>query len=264
MIILGDCLEKLKKLDTNSIDLVITSPPYADRRKNVYGGLPPNKYIPWFLEIGKEIKRVIKPTGSFFLNIKAHTVKGERDLYVFRLVIALRDEIGFKFIDNYAWVKNSFPGNYRGKFKNGWEPVYHFSKEKSTKIKFNPLACGTPQKEESTKRAFRKHIGYSRNGSNMMVNLDNIKNIKLARPTNVLRINNVMNQWDKRIFHPAVYPVELCDFFIKSFTNEGDIVLDPFAGSGTTGISAKKNNRQYILIEKEKKFCDLMKEILNE
>ncbi|MDR1181207.1 MAG: site-specific DNA-methyltransferase, partial [Bacteroidales bacterium] len=81
-ILLGDCKEVLKSIDSNSIDLVVTSPPYADQRKNTYGGVAPDKYVEWFIPISKELLRVLKPTGTFILNIKEKVVDGERSTYV--------------------------------------------------------------------------------------------------------------------------------------------------------------------------------------
>jgi len=117
-IIHGYSENELKKLPDNSVDMVFTSPPYADRRKNTYGGIPEDKYIEWFKPIAIEIKRVLKPTGSFFLNIKPHTNKGERSLYVFDLVLFLKRELGFWFVEEYCWTKNAFPGGLKGRFKN--------------------------------------------------------------------------------------------------------------------------------------------------
>lgn len=258
-IILGFAEDVLKTFDDNSIDMVITSPPYADRRKKTYGGIPEDQYVDWFIPIAKEIKRILKPTGSFFLNIKPHTKNGERVLYVFDLILKLKREVGFMFIDEICWTKNAFPGNLRGRFKNGFEPVYHFTKEKPSKITFNPLACGTPIKEESIARTYRKQCGAPENGSGMTgMNTTNIRNLNLARPSNVINVNNVSNQFTLKSKHSATFPVGLVDFFVKSFTNENDIVLDCFAGSGTTGVSCANNNRQFILIDKEEENFDLM------
>lgn len=248
-VINDDCLNVLKNMEADSVDLVFTSPPYAEQRKNTYGGINEEHYVEWFLPIANEIKRVLSPTGSFFLNIKPHSDNGERSLYVFDLVCALKRELGFKFIDEFSWNKNPFPGKYSNKFKNGFEPIYHFSK--STNIKFNPLACGTPIKEDSYKRGKRKSSGSPLNGSGLRFNAKNINDLKLSRPSNVVMVNNVSNQYGFKKFHSATFPIKLVDFFIKSFSNEGDLVLDPFAGSGTTGVSAKLLNRNYIMIEKE-------------
>jgi site-specific DNA-methyltransferase (adenine-specific) len=177
-IIHGDCLDVLKTLEDDSIDLIFTSPPYADRRKNTYGGISEDKYVEWFLPISDELYRVLKPTGSFFLNIKPHTNKGERSLYVFDLILSLKRQIGFKFVDELCWTKNAFPGKLKGRFKNGFEPVYHFTKGDPNSITFNPLACGTPIKEESIKRSYRKQCGAPKNGSGMTgMNTTNIRNL---------------------------------------------------------------------------------------
>lgn len=259
-IIHGDCLTVMKNtIPDNSIDMIFTSPPYAERRKNVYGGVNEDLYVEWFKPIALELKRVMKPTASFFLNIKPHTKKGERSLYVFDLILSLKRELGFKFIDEFSWTKNPFPGQLKGRFKNGFEPIYHFTKEVPEKITFNPLACGTPIKEESIKRAYRKQCGDPKNGSKMTgMNTTNIRHLTMSRPSNVINANNVSNQFTDKQWHSATFPEKLSDFFIKSFTNENDIVLDPFAGSGTVGLSARANNRNYILIDQDIHSIDLM------
>ncbi len=262
-VINGYSEEELRKIPDNSIDLVITSPPYADRRKNTYGGVSEDKYLDWFKPIAIEIKRVLKPTGSFFLNIKPHTNKGERSLYVFELVIMLKKELDFLFVEEYCWTKNAFPTGVHGRFKNGFEPVYHFTKGPVNKITFNALACGTPVTEETKSRAFRKNCKPT-NGSGMIVDRTNFKTIDFARPSNVINVNNVTNQFTIKMEHSAVFPEKLVEFFIKSFSNENDIVLDPFAGSGTVGVVSLKENRKFILIDKEKSNIDLIIKRLDE
>lgn len=262
---LGDCLELMKSLPDESIDLVITSPPYAERRKNTYGGIPEDKFVEWFKPRGDEIKRILKPTGSFFLNIKPHVKKGERSLYVFDLVITLKRDCGFKFIEEYCWTKNAFPTGTPGRFKNGFEPVYHFTKSDPNIITFNALACGTPISEETKKRAFRKNCHTPQNGSGMVVDRDNFKNLDVARPSNVINANNVVNQYKIEAEHSAVFPEKLVEFFVRSFTNENDIVLDPFGGSGTVGQVCKNEKRGFILMEIMEQNVTLMKRrLINE
>ena len=261
MIIHGDCLEIMPTLPDKSIDMVMTSPPYADRRKATYGGVTADKYVDWFLPIANEIKRILKPSGSFFLNIKPHTHNGERSLYVFDLICRLKREIGFMFVDEFCWTKNAFPGELKGRFKNGFEPIFHFTVQSPNKITFNPLACGTPTKPESIARSYRKQCGKPKNGSGMTgMNTTNIRNLKTSRPDNVVHVNNVSNQFSDKQIHPATFPEGLVEFFIKSFTNKGDTVLDPFAGIGTTGIACLKNGRQLILIEKDETYFNAAKE----
>ena len=257
MIIHNDTLLALKDMESDSIDMIFTSPPYANQRKSTYGGIKELEYIEWFLPIATEFKRVLKPSGSFFLNIKPHTKNGERVLYVMKLVIALKEEIGFRFVDEFSWNKHPFPGAYKGRFKNAFEPIYHFSITKD--FTHNPLACGTPMKPESIARTYRKQSGKPKNGSGMTgMNTTNIRNLKLARPSNVILANNVSNQYGAKQYHPATFPEKLVEFFVKSFSNEGDLILDPFAGSGTTGVVCEKYHRRYILIDKVKEYIDLM------
>jgi len=264
MIIHGYSEEELKKLPDDSVDLIITSPPYADRRKNTYGGIPESGYVEWFKRIAIELKRVLKPTGSFFLNIKPHTNKGERSLYVFDLVLMLKRELGFLYVEEYCWTKNAFPTGTHGRFKNAFEPVYHFTKGEVKNITFNPLACGTPVSEETKSRAFRKNCKVPTNGSGMVVDRDNFKNLELARPSNVINANNVTNQFTSKMEHSAVFPEKLVEFFVKSFSNEGDTVLDLFAGSGTVGIVCMELNRKYILIDKEESNIKLIEKRIKE
>jgi len=264
MIIYGYSEQELKGLPDNSVDMVFTSPPYADRRKNTYGGISEDVYVEWFKPIAVEIKRVLKPTGSFFLNIKPHTNKGERSLYVFDLVLSLKRDLGFLFVEEYCWTKNAFPGSLKGRFKNGFEPVYHFTKSNPNEITFNPVACGTPIKPESIARTYRKQCGAPKNGSGMTgMNTTNIRNLELARPSNVINVNNVSNQFTLKSEHSATFPEKLVEFFVKSFTNEGDVVLDCFAGSGTVGVVCKELNREYILIDKEEENIELCKKRIN-
>jgi DNA modification methylase len=262
-VLLGDCFDLIKDIPDDTVDMVFTSPPYAQRRKTTYGGVDEDHYVDWFLPLGKEIKRVLKNTGSFFLNIKPHTNKGERSLYVFDLVSSLKRQVGFYFVEEYCWTKNPFPGSLKGRFKNGFEPIYHFTKSSPNDITFNPLACGTPIKEESIARTYRKQCGKPKNGSGMTgMNTTNIRNLELSRPSNVINVNNVTNQFTDKQHHPATFPEKLVEFFVKSFTNEGDLILDPFAGSGTTGIACKNNNRNYILFEKEENYVQLIQKRL--
>jgi len=256
----GDSLEEMKKLETDSIDMVFTSPPYADRRKSTYGGVKDEEYVDWFIPFATEIKRILKPSGSFFLNIKPHTDKGERSLYVFDLIITLKREIGFMFVEEYAWTKNAFPGALKGRFKNAFEPVYHFTVGNPNQITFNPIACGTPMKEESIARTYRKQCGAPENGSGMTgMNTTNIRNLELARPSNVINVNNVSNQFTDKAKHPATFPTGLVDFFVKSFSSESDVILDPFMGSGTTGISCQNLNRGFVGVELDEKYFELEK-----
>jgi site-specific DNA-methyltransferase (adenine-specific) len=251
-----DCLNVLREMPSGSIDLVITSPPYALQRASTYGGVPEENYAEWFLLIAGEIKRVMSDTGSFFLNIKPNCKDGERVLYVMKLVIALKEQVGFRFTDEFTWTKSGVPGKFNGRFKNAFEPVYHFTKAKG--FTHNPYAVATAAKDVSMDRYKRKACGESKNGSGFAGMRKKITS-NLALPSNHLHIPQKSNQHTLQSKHSAVYPVELCDFFIKAFSNEGDTVLDPFMGSGTTGLAAKKLGRNFIGIEKVEKYYEIAK-----
>lgn len=260
----GDCLEVMRDMPDKSVDLIITSPPYAERRRNTYGGIPTEEYVKWFLPIAYEIKRILKPTGSFFLNIKPHCDNGERVLYVFDLVLSLKREVGFRYTDEFAWTKNGVPGRFNGRFKNAFEPVYHFTKKRG--YTHNPYAVAIPTKEVSLKRAERKASGESKNGSGLagMREGHSFKGRKISLPSNHLHIPQASNQHTIQSKHPAVFPEELPTFFIKAFSNEGDVVLDPFIGSGTTAVAAINAGRNYIGIEKEPEYVEIARRRVDE
>ena len=132
-IFLGDCKEILKLIDNNSVDLIVTSPPYADQRKNTYGGIAPDKYVEWFLPISKELLRVLKPTGTFILNIKEKVVDGERSTYVMELILEMRKQ-GWLWTEEFIWHKKKcYPGKWSNRFRDAWERLLQFNKTK----KFN-------------------------------------------------------------------------------------------------------------------------------
>lgn len=125
--------ERLKKIPDNSVDLIVTSPPYADQRKKTYGGIHPDRYVEWFLPISAELLRVLKPTGTFILNIKEKVVNGERSIYVMQLILAMRQQ-GWIWTEEFIWhKKNSYPGKWPNRFRDSWERLLQFNKEK----KFN-------------------------------------------------------------------------------------------------------------------------------
>ena len=132
-ILLGDSKELLKEIESNSVDLIFTSPPYADSRKNTYGGIHPDKYVEWFLPFSKELLRVLIVDGTFILNIKEKVVDGEKHTYVFDLIKELRKQ-GWLWTEEFIWhKKNSFPGKWPNRFRDSWERLLQFNKSK----KFN-------------------------------------------------------------------------------------------------------------------------------
>jgi len=133
-VLIGDCLERLRELPADSVDLIFTSPPYADARARSYGGIHPDGYVQWFLPRAAELLRVLKPAGSFVLNIKEKAVRGERHTYVIELILALRKQ-GWLWTEEYIWhKKNCYPGKWPNRFRDSWERLLHFNKSRNFKM----------------------------------------------------------------------------------------------------------------------------------
>ncbi|MDX9924901.1 MAG: site-specific DNA-methyltransferase [Ignavibacteriaceae bacterium] len=247
-ILLGDSKELLKEIESNSVDLIFTSPPYADSRKNTYGGIHPDKYVEWFLPFSKELLRVLKVDGTFILNIKEKVVDGEKHTYVLDLIKELRKQ-GWLWTEEFIWhKKNSFPGKWPNRFRDSWERLLQFNKSK----KFNmyqeevmiPVGDWAKTRLKNLSETDKRRDN-AKNGSGFGKNISNWISRDLVYPTNVLHLATECNNKN----HSAAFPDELPEWFIKLFTKEGDVVLDPFMGSGTTIIVAQRMFRVGIGIE---------------
>jgi len=257
-LLLGDCKEVLKTLPENSVDLIFTSPPYADQRKSTYGGIHPDKYVDWFLPISEELLRVLNPKGTFVLNIKEKVVKGERSTYVMELIIAMKKQ-GWFWTEEFIWhKKNSFPGKWSNRFRDSWERLLQFNKEK----KFNmyqeevmvPVGDWAKTRLKNLSDTDKKR-DESKVGSGFGKNISNWVGRDKVYPTNVLHLATECNNKN----HSAAFPEGLPEWFIKLFTKEGDIVLDPFMGSGTTNTVAQRMMRNSIGIEIQPDYYNMVK-----
>lgn len=262
-IICGDAREVLTTFPSSSIDLIVTSPPYADCRKKTYGGIRPDKYVEWFLPISKELKRVLKPEGSFILNIKERTVNGERHTYVIELILEVR-KLGWLWTEEYIWhKKNCYPGKWPNRFRDAWERCLHFTKQ--TKFKMYQEQVMVPVGDWAEKRL--SHLSQtdlirdeSKSLSGFGKNVSNWMDREMVYPTNVLHLATECSNKN----HSAAFPIALPMWFIRLFTEEGDIILDPFIGSGTTALACKQLNRKYIGIEIKKEYCEFAEKLLQE
>lgn len=261
-IYLGDCREILKDIPDNSVDLIFTSPPYADQRKNTYGGILPEKYVEWFLPISKELLRVLKPTGTFALNIKEKVVNSERSTYVIELILAMRKQ-GWLWTEEFIWhKKNSYPGKWPNRFRDAWERILQFNKNK----KFNMyqeavmVPIGDWAKNRLKNLSERDKIrDESRVGSGFGKNISNWIGREKVYPTNVIHLATECSNKN----HSAAFPEGLPEWFIKLFTQKGDTVLDPFMGSGTTIFVAQRMERNAIGIEIVPEYFKLVEDKLN-
>ena len=257
-----DCLNNNIMLPNDSVDLIITSPPYADRRKSTYGGVHPDKYVDWFLPIARQLYRVLKPDGSFILNIKEHCRSGERETYVLELILALKKQ-GWFWVEEYCWYKkNSYPGKWPNRFRDNWERCLHFTKQKKFKMYQDAVKVpiGDWAKPRFKSMSTKDFIRYA-SGTNSKFgrNVSNWLHKKKVYPHNVLvfeeehyieptTLIHLATECSNRN-HSAVFPLELPTWFIRLFTKKEDIVLDPFIGIGTTALAAKLLDRRYIGIE---------------
>ena len=277
----GDCCKLLtdKSLfPDNSVSLIITSPPYADKRKNSYGGIHPDKYVEWFTPIAKELFRILNNNGSFILNIKEHPKNGERGTYVLELILELKKQ-GWLWVEEYCWFKkNSFPGKWPNRFRDSWERCLHFAKQK--KFKMYQDAVKVPIGDWAEKRFksmgekdFVRYI--SKNNTHLGRNVSNWLNKKKVFPHNVLvfeeehrlYLSNVVETATvppEKNNHSAVFPIELPSWFIRLFTKETDVVLDPFMGSGSTAIASLLFQRNFLGIEIQTEYVEEAKKNIRE
>jgi site-specific DNA-methyltransferase (cytosine-N4-specific) len=270
---LGDSRQIMAEIPDNSVNLVFTSPPYALHFKKEYGNVSKEDYVQWFLGFAQEIHRILADNGSFVLNIGGSWNKGSptRSLYHFKLLIALVEEIGFHLAQECYWynpAKMPVPAEWvtvrRVRIKDSVEYVWWFSKTPFPKA--NNRKVLKPYSKDMLRLAQRgvrttvRPSGHNINssfdkiesGGSIPSNVleDSIANEMLIAGNNSANDPYTMKCKEAGIkIHPARFPSALPEFFIKLLTDEGDIVLDPFAGSNTTGAVAEKMGMRWISIE---------------
>lgn len=279
----ADALDVLRRIPDNSVDLVFTSPPYALHFKKEYGNVSKDQYIEWFLPFATEIRRVIKDSGSFVLNIGGSWNKGHptRSIYQYKLLVAIVEQLGFKLAQDCYWynpAKMPAPAEWvtvrRIRIKDSVEHVWWFSKTEFPKASnLNVLRPYSEDMKRLAKRGVRnttRPSGYqikdsftgTAAGGSIPPNV-----IDDETPSDMLKFgNNAANdQYAKRCkeagikMHPARFPAALPEFFIKMLTEEGDVVIDPFAGSNTTGKVCESLGRRWIAIDNVETYLEASK-----
>ena len=262
-IICGDCAKELKRLPDDYVDLIFTSPPYADCRRKSYGGIHPDRYVDWFLPIAAELLRVVKPTGSFVLNIKEKTYRGERHTYVIEIILGMRRQ-GWLWTEEYIWHKrNCYPGKWPNRFRDAWERCLHFTKRRKFAMYQDEVRVPMGDWRQTRLRNLSskdKRRDESRVGSGFGKNVSKWLGRDLAYPTNVLHLATECGNRG----HSAAFPEALPIWFIRLFTRPGDLVLDPFLGSGTTALAAARLGRHYLGIEILEEYCRIARAAMNE
>lgn len=280
MILLGDCFELIRDIPDNSVDLVITSPPYADivnYGKNI-SIKKPKEYCDWLLPLFDEIYRVLKPSGSFILNINDNCSNGLRNPFIYELIHRSQHESKLRFYDTYIWHKmNGIPNGSKKRFRNTTEFIFHFVKDQK-KVKWymervleEPAESyiersKTPQGvdrnvKDGERIRKKKMVKYLTNSTNKTKDgyesPDTIRTLPdLVRPDNVFRFSTAGAARDNHIKHPAPFHRQLPEYFINLLTDEGDVVLDPFSGIGTTGLPCRDMNREYIGMEMNERYAE--------
>jgi DNA modification methylase len=281
-LICGDCRDRAtvaELLNGSSANVVITSPPYASQRAydpaSGFRPVPPEEYVPWFRDVAANIVPILAPDGSYFLNIKEHADGGQRNLYVKKLTIAHVEQWGWRFVDELCWRKtdDGVPGGWGNRFKNAWEPVFHFCRNE--KIKFRPKEVGhwsddcfdySPNNPTSTSGSGLLGTGprgaaadNGKNHDSWQTTRRNANNLEgrhggIARPSNVIEVKTESSQGS----HSAPFPRALVEFFVKAYSDPGDMIFDPFLGSGTTIAAAHVLGRVGCGVEISPAYCDVI------
>ncbi|MDW3228292.1 MAG: site-specific DNA-methyltransferase [Acidobacteriota bacterium] len=258
----GDCRDVLRDYyPDNYFDLIVTSPPYAEARKRVYGGIPADRFAAWLLDRTAEFLRVLKPSGTFILNIKEKVINGERHTYVLDLIKGMRSQ-GWLWTEEFIWhKKNCYPGKWPNRFRDAWERLLQFNKSSHFKMRQEAVMVPMGDWAETRLRKLSqtdKRRDESRAGSGFGKNISNWLGREMVYPTNVLYGATECSNRN----HSAVFPYWLPEWFIRLFTDPGDIVLDPFLGSGTTALAARDLGRWYVGIDTNEKYCEAARDSL--
>lgn len=263
---LGDAMQLLKATPSESVDLIITSPPFALQTPKAYGNEKQDKYVDWLLAYADEVKRVLKPTGSFVLDLGCVYEKGRpvRNLYNYRVLIKMCDEFGWNLAEEFFWhnpSKLASPAEWVNKrkirAKDSVNTVWWFSKTDFPKADTNKVLNAYSERMrkllDNGKKYYTPKLRPSGHDISEGFNNDNGG----ALPSNLLPIPN--SDSNSKYFrfcraagvtsHPARFPLELPEFFIKFLTDENDVVLDIFGGSNTTGAAAQALKRKWIAFE---------------
>jgi site-specific DNA-methyltransferase (cytosine-N4-specific) len=264
--VVGDAFALLGELDDESIDLVMTSPPFALRRQKSYGNVEETDYVAWIVPFGREVFRVLKKTGSFVLDLGGAYRAGvpSRSLYNFRVLLALCDDIGFHLAEDFYWfnpAKLPSPIEWVNKrkirAKDSVNTIWWFSKTDFPKADVRKVL--SPYSERMRKLIQDPESFYrpKKRPSGHDISAGFGKDNGGAIPSNLLTIPNTDSNssylWLCKELgldrHPARFPAEVPAFFIKMLTDEGDMVLDIFGGSNTTGFAAEALGRKWLTFD---------------
>lgn len=246
----GDCVEVMRSLPAESVDAIVTSPPYAEQRKSTYGGIPEKDYPGWTVDWMSEARRLLKPDGSVIINIRPHIKNGQISDYVLRTRLALRDD-GWAECEELVWHKpDAMPMAPASRPRRAWESLLWYAKHGQPWS--DPKAGGAPARSQTgvwksgqhtRNKDFRHYLDGGRTGSTPAI----------ARVPSVVSVPT-----DKKpTGHPASFPVPLAEWCGKLICPQGGTILDPFNGSASTGVAAIRNGWDYIGIDAVREYIDM-------
>lgn len=264
-IMCGDCRsdeDMVRLFGERQINVAITSPPYASQRKydeaSGFQPIRPEDFSDWFDAVQDNVATHLADDGSFFLNIKEHCEEGQRLLYVKDLTLAFVRRFEWLFVDEYVWIHGGTPMNVINRFKNGFEPIFHFSKGLHHKFRPDHVRHKTDHEidwggKHPSQRDGLVDMGPDKDqATDHMAKRDYV--VGMAYPSNVLKMGTNTENWA----HGAMFPTSLPEFFINAYTDAGDNVFDPFMGSGTTLIACEKLGRIGFGMEISPAYCDVI------
>jgi DNA modification methylase len=268
---LGNALRLLGCLSENSIDLVITSPPFALQRKKEYGNRDQDEYVDWLLQFAVGVKRVLKDTGSFVLDLGGAYCKRRpvRSLYNYRVLVRLCDELGWNLAEEFFWfnpAKLPSPIEWVNKrkirVKDAVNTVWWLSRTDFPKADVSRVLVPYSKRMELLLQKSDEYYSPKKRPSGHDISDRFVEDKGGAIPPNLLQIPNTESNSQylrccKMVGakgHPARFPQKLPEFFIKLLTEAGDTVLDIFAGSNTTGAAAEQLGRRWIAFELDQKY----------
>lgn len=248
-----DCLDIMKRMPPESIDAIITSPPYAMQRKDQYGGIPEQDYPQWTVDWMHEVKRILKPTGNVAIVIRPHIKDGQISDYTLKTRLALRED-GWNEAEELIWIKPVSPAlGSKLRPRRSWESIHWFSK--SPQPYCNPTAAGKPSKNIGLEK--KKGVGDYIDGVSK-------KKDGIARVQDYVSVGTNMCDRSEDNTHPAQYPVELAEWLIQLLCPEDGTVLDPFLGSGTTAVAAQETGRDWYGIEQNEEYRGIIEKRISE
>lgn len=254
----GDCMDVMASLPAESVDAIVTSPPYAMQRESTYGGIPEAEYPAWTVAWMNEARRVLKPDGSVIINISPHVKGGQLADYTLRTRLALRDD-GWNEAAELIWDKPSAPPMGSPKRpRRSWESLHWFSKHGRPWV--DARANGAPMGREALRdpgniarngQARRNGWGHAPRGGGSFG--------AVARSRDVYTSGTYKGtEWERQnIAHPAMFPWQLAEWCGRLITPPGGTILDPFSGAASTGVAAIKNGWDYIGIDSVEEYVEM-------